>query len=89
MLKNFLQSPTLNKSVNLKISGQAQKFDGKCCKLQDYLNAAFSSLVSAIHVLVENEMLKPEISQAGIQVKHVLKLLTRFVTPSILLICRH
>lgn len=72
----FMQSPKLNKSLYLKISGQAQRFDGKCRKLQEFLNAASSALVSALQVLVENEMLKPEISKAGIQVKHALKLLT-------------
>lgn len=72
----FMQSPKLNKSVYKKISGQSQRFDGKCRKLQEYLNAASSALVSALQVLVENENLKPEISTAGIQVKHALKLLT-------------
>lgn len=71
-----MQSPRLNKSVYLKISGQTQRFDGKCQKLQDILNAASSTLVSALQILVEHEMLKPEISTAGIQVKHALKLLT-------------
>lgn len=42
-----MQSPKLNKSVYLKISGHAQKFDVKCRKLQDILNAASSALVGA------------------------------------------
>lgn len=72
----FMQAPKLNKSLYLKISGQSQRFDGKCRKLQDCLNAASSALVSALQILVDNELLKPDISTAGIQVKHALKLLT-------------
>lgn len=70
-----MQSPKLNKSVYLKISGNAQKFDVKCRKLQDILNASSSALVRALQTLVDNEHLKKEISEAGIQVKQALKLL--------------
>lgn len=39
------------------------------------MNAASSALVAALQTLVDNEMLKPEISTAGIQVKNAIKLL--------------
>lgn len=71
----FLQAPKLNRSIYLKVSSPAQKFDAKCRKLQEYINAASTALTSVLQILVNNEDLKPEISQAGIKVKDALKIL--------------